>query len=183
MRLLIDMDGVCADTIGHWLSLYNVKYFDNLVKEDIQRWNVHEFVKPQCGMAIYHIMEKEGFFADLAPIDGVAEAFAELKERGHDLIIVTAAPRSGKTALYDKCRWLKKHIPDFDSKNVIATHRKDAVVGDLLLDDGPHNIEAFPGTTVVFDQPWNQDVKSDFRIKTWPEFVALIKDLENYHAR
>ncbi len=178
MRLLIDMDGVCAKTIEHWLQLYNVKYFDNLVNADIKRWNVHEFVKPACGMAVYHLMEKEGFFAELDPMEGVAEAFDELTALGHDLIIVTAAPRGGRTALYDKVRWAKKHLPNFDTKNMIATHRKDAVIGDLLLDDGGHNIEAFPGRTCVFDQPWNQGVESTFRVKTWAEFVETVKLLE-----
>ncbi len=182
MRLLLDMDGVVADTVGHWLKLYNAKYFDNLINSDIKEWDVHKFVKPECGMAVYNFINEEGFFQHLKPMDGVVEAFAELTHRGHDLVIVTAAPRSGKTALYDKSMWLKKHIPDFDTKNVIATHRKDAVIGDLLLDDGPHNIEAFPNRTVVFDQTWNQDVKSTFRVKSWAEFVSLIKTLEHYES-
>ena len=176
MRLLIDFDGVITKTVQSWLKLYNVDYFDNLTYKDIHRWDIHEFVKPECGKAIYKYLDEEDFFVNLEPMEGVVEAFAELQRMGIDVIVTTAA--QGRTALYDKIRWLKKHIPEFDKHNVISAHRKDAVNGDVLLDDGPHNTKDFPGVAVVFDQPWNQEAEADYRVKSWSEFVALIKDLE-----
>jgi 5'(3')-deoxyribonucleotidase len=113
-------------------------------------------------------------------MEGVADAFAALQSRGHDIIVTTAA--QGRTALYDKIRWLKKHIPDFDKHNVISAHRKDAVVGDILLDDGLHNLRDFPGIPCIFDQPWNrsEDLSGGFRVHGWAEFVELVIDLEKH---
>lgn len=176
MRILIDFDGVITKTVQSWLVRYNRDYFDNLIHTDIVRWDIHEFAKPECGMAMYRYLDEEDFFLNLEPMEGVVEAFNELLAMGHDVIVTTAA--QGKTALYDKIRWLKKNIPNFDKHNVISAHRKDVVIGDLLLDDGPHNLKAFPGIACAFDQPWNQDADCDFRVHSWPEFVELVKDLE-----
>jgi 5'(3')-deoxyribonucleotidase len=46
----------------------------------------------------------------------------------------------------------------FGKGNTILTASKDLVVGDVLVDDGPHNIESFPGPVVVYDRPWNQEL-------------------------
>lgn len=179
-RLLIDQDGVLTKTVDYLLSLYNAKYFDNLRNEDVTDWDLAQFLRPECGKAIWHYMDHHPeFFQKLDPMPGCVEAFEELIRRGHNVLIVTASPRNSKTGFYDKVHWVKKHMPFFDTKNIVATHRKDVIQGDLLLDDGPHNIEAFPNTTVVFDQPWNRKVKSDYRVKSWPEFVELLNVLEN----
>lgn len=180
MRLLLDQDGVITKTVDYWLSLYNRDWFDNLTPKDIVEWEMHKFVKPECGKAFYGYMDHTPkFFQYLEPMEGVVEAIQELQELGHDVLIVTATPRNCPTGFYDKVKWVEKHLPFFSTKNIVATHRKDAVQGDILLDDGPHNIEAFRGRglTVVYNQPWNQDVKSDYRVKTWPEFVQLIKTI------
>jgi len=174
----IDLDGVCADTVGRWLELYNKDYSDCLTHANIIRWELHEFVKPECGVKMYEYLNQGEFFSGLDPIPGAAEALAKLHELGHELFIVTASPRKSPTAAFDKLCWVEKHFPFFDTKNFITTHRKGIVDTDILLDDSPSNLLSFPGRTCVFNQPWNQDASCDYRVKAWPEFVALIKRID-----
>ena len=52
MKILVDVDGVCADLHMTWLHRYNTDYDDHLIHSDITRWAIHEFVKPECGTKI-----------------------------------------------------------------------------------------------------------------------------------
>jgi 5'(3')-deoxyribonucleotidase len=174
MRILCDIDSVMAQTMKHWLSIYNKKYFDNLIVEDVTLWDIDKVVKPSCGMAIYNIIKEPGFFYDLEPMPGMVKAIGELQAAGHEIILVSSSPRKGKTSAYDKVRWVEKYLPDFNTEDIVFTHRKDVVSGDLMLDDAPHNIEAFPGLTCVFDQPWNRKVRSNFRVSDWDQFTTLV---------
>ena len=179
MRILIDMDGVMADTVEHWLSRYNEEYDDRLTHNDITQWEIHKFVKPECGLSMYKIMEREGFFLDLKPMPHLSESMRELQDMGHDLVVVTATPTNSRTGLYDKVKWLKTNLPWFDANNFVSTSLKGVVDGDLLIDDGPHNIAGFPGATCVYDQPWNQLVAANHRVSGWRDIVALIDRLHN----
>src|SRR6185503_7787938 len=151
MRLLIDMDGVLCKTQEYWLGLYNRDYFDNLTVNDIVEWEMHKFIKPGCppGRFYGYMDTTPKFFQELEPHKGAVEGMQELLEMGHDLIITTATPRACPTGFYDKVAWVKKHMPFFNTKCIVATHRKDVVSGDLLLDDGPQNLEPFPKLKVA----------------------------------
>ena len=54
----VDVDEVVADLISEWLRRYNVKWNDTLKPEDIHGWAISDFVKPECGKAIYHLLSE-----------------------------------------------------------------------------------------------------------------------------
>jgi 5'(3')-deoxyribonucleotidase len=179
MRILVDMDGVCCDYIRPWLEIYNRDYNDDLCREDLVVWGIHELVKPECGRKIYDYLGSPNFYAYLEPLPDVSEVVSRLLTAGHELIIVTADVFNSTTALFDKRGWVERHLPLIPKRNVIGCHRKELIRGDLLFDDGPHNLESFPGLTCAMDLPHNQQVEVDFRVCGWLEFEQLIKDLES----
>jgi hypothetical protein len=77
-------------------------------------------------------------------------------------------------------------MPFFDLNNFVSCHRKNLVSGDILFDDGLHNIVPFAGTgrqAVLMDAPWNreettQESSEKFvpiaRVKHWNEFLTLV---------
>ena len=179
LRLLIDMDSVCAKTMNRWLELYNRDYDDTMVPTDVTDWDLHQFVKRECHYKVYEYLASPKFFATLDAFKDCSAVLKRLQKAGHDLVLVTACPRGAETGLYDKIAWVKKNLPFLPRKNMITAHRKELVRGDLLLDDGAHNITAFQpyGLTCVFNQSWNQTVPSDYRVSTWLEFEQLITEL------
>lgn len=183
LRLLIDLDGVSADCYTRWFSLYNAEYNDDLDVSRVKSWDVHFYVKKECGKGIYKYLNRPNFFQELEPIEGCQEVLEYLHGRGHEILIVTSTPRGAKTGHYDKIQWVKKYLPFVPTKNVISTHRKDAIYGDILLDDGPHNLEHFPGITCIFDHPHNHsrnsDFEADYRVYNWFEFKDLVDRLSN----
>lgn len=175
MRFLVDLDGVCCDTIPYWLSVYNEEHNDNLTPEDVTEWDLHNLVKPECGKNIYGYLDPPHVFSSLAQRPGCAEVLSEIKATGHDVVIVTAVHPTSRTAHNDKTIWVMKHLPFIGFKNIIAAHRKYLVAGDMLLDDSPENISHFPGLTCVFDWAYNRDVSSTHRVFDWYQFRDIYR--------
>ena len=179
MILLVDIDGVCADLHTEWYRLYNLDYQDNLVAENVKSWDIHSYVKSECGRKIYNYLRSPTLYQGVKPIEGALEHIRWLKENGWRIVYVSSAVIG---SLDQKARWLaehgfipegKRHLPD-----VIFAYDKDLIRGQALIDDAPHNIETFPGMGIVMDYPWNQTIKrKHYRIHGWKELPPLLEKL------
>lgn len=171
MVILVDLDGVCADLLSVWLSLYNKEYGDDVQPHHITEWDTHKFVKEECGLKLYDYLATPNLFRDLPIISGCQKSLSNLVELGHRVIIATAAPTFVETSHFDKYAWVKKHLPFLGGKkNFVALDDKNLLKGDLLIDDGPHNIKSFSGLTCAFDTSYNKDVEATWRVSGWEEF-------------
>lgn len=168
--LLVDLDGILANLIKKWLAVYNRDYHDNLTPDDITTWEWQDLVKPACGTRIYHYLSRPGFFADLEPIEGAAEALEQLAEH-FELCVVTASP---KNALKEKTLWVERHLPMVPRRNVILTYRKDLTRGHVIIDDATHNLVNFKGVRIIFDYPYNRGFEAAYRVQGWPEATELL---------
>lgn len=172
--LLIDMDSVICDLMTEWHRRYNRDYGDNLSVEKLTDWHSEWFVTPDCGFKIYDYLDEPGLFACLKPMPGAVEVLSRLAMR-YDILIVTS---SRTTAYTEKEQWVTEHLPFIGRDNLVFTHRKDMVRGDLLFDDAPHNLKAFAATgrlAVAMDYPYNQQLTCP-RVKTWFEFEQRLMD-------
>lgn len=168
--LLVDLDGICADLAGKWLSVYNREWNDDLTLDEIVEWEWHRFVRPECGKRIYHYLSRPGFFADLHPIPGAIPVLERLQARA-ELVVLTASPRA---AMADKVAWVRRHLPFVPRENIIITYRKDLVRGDVLFDDAPRNLRYFQGVRVMLDYPYNRHFHQCYRVRDWAEFERLM---------
>ena len=125
--------------------------------------------------------EKKGFRPDLTLdfskfeiMPGAKEAVDELLEMGHDLFIATTPPWNHPTAWGQKRDWVEKHFPELKRKMVL-THRKDLLIGDILVDDSMWRGQLdFQGTWFHFGEngmDWKyvvEGIKSIMEVeKTW----------------
>lgn len=175
MRILLDMDGVLADCLGYWLGLLNRYHGLDLKPTDITEWDTHRFCKDVPESVVYGYLSQPGFFRHLQPVEGAIDGVNYLISEGHEVVIVTSCPREYGES--DKRQWLKSHIPKLDPKNFISAHRKDLIQGDILLDDGVHNLEAWrdaniKGLAVCFDQPYNRSYIGA-RSYDWKDFLRM----------
>ncbi len=75
-------------------------------------------------------------------------------------------------------------MPEIPWSHVIVTSNKSLVKGDVLVDDGLHNLYEGSYIKVLFDKPWNREVDKDkltdiiHRIHNWDEIVKLIEELD-----
>ena len=101
--------------------------------------------------------EKRGFRPDLTldfskfePMPDALESVKELIEMGHDLFIATTPPWNHPDAWGQKRHWVEEHLPQLKRK-MFLTHRKDLLIGDVLIDDSTYRGQRdFKGTFIHF---------------------------------
>jgi len=178
LKIILDMDEVITDTFGSWLSLYNADYNDNLTREDIKGWGVHQWVKPECGHDVHDYLNLHGFFLNMDEIDGAIDGIKKLVDDGHDVIIASATPHISKMGYEEKKEWLIKNVPFLSIDNFASIHRKDRLIGDILFDDGVHNLVGFTGVSVAMVRPWNTDKEHAWKYErafsSWKDFLKFV---------
>ena len=174
--LLIDMDSVIVDLMTEWFQRYSQAYDDDLTVDSILCWQTEKYVKPECGAKIYDFLDEPGLFRHLKPLPGAIETLKRLSE-DFDILIVTASRTHAYT---EKEQWVEEHLPFIGKRNLIFSHRKDMIRGDVLFDDAPPNLRAFAATgrlAVAMDYPYNRDVDVP-RVGNWAEFERYIRERE-----
>jgi 5'-nucleotidase len=176
---LIDMDAILVDMLTAWLAKYNQEAQESVLISDIKEYDMDKVCRPEI---LYKILEKPGFFYDMAPMPGAVDAFTQLMEEKYEIFIVTQPPRKAEFAVRDKCRWVKKHFPSFNITNMVFCHKKYLIRGDLLFDDKPAHLSTWKlynpsGLTATLDWPYNAHCDADFHgdLNTgWREFVEFV---------
>lgn len=174
LRIYLDQDGVLADTQTEILKRYNQEYGLNFTLDDIYCWDLNKIQKKGTDMTKY--FKAEGFFNSLEPIEGAKEIVKLLAEIiGDEVIIATVSPKEGEK---DKRIWLKNHFPFISRENILMVDDKSHLIGDILVDDGLHNLEnsmcEFP---IVFDQPWNRSTDKYIRVYDWLDLYEVIQQI------
>lgn len=178
--LLIDMDSVICDLMSEWHKRYNQDYNDDLSFKRLKCWSTEKYVKPECGNQIYQYLNQPGLFECLLPYPHAIEVLERL-HKSYDILIVTSSPTYAFT---EKEKWVENYLPFIGRRNIIFSHRKDMICGDLLFDDAPHNLEAFQATgrkAVAMDYPYNQSVNVD-RVNNWLEFEEYLTKMGENNA-
>jgi len=132
-----------------------------------------------CGLdddTKYKYLKHKSFFREMIPYDGAIETIQRLYQTGkYKIIFVThiVVPE----AYMGKVESLQKFFGWFDFEQHLVTLKdKHLLVKGIIIDDNPYVLEKSRDhhITIAFDQPWNRDVKSDFRIEGWNEELEEI---------
>lgn len=173
-RILVDVDAVIADLMTEWLSAYNREYNDTLRPEDITRWGIEEFVKPECGTKIFDYLHDPTLYDCVKPIDGAIVSIHWLRQHSYDVRFVTSGVQPAKI------KWLGEHgllISEhfIFSPDVVVAHDKSIIMADIMIDDNIDNLNQFDGLKILFAQPWNHvPVGNYFRADNWPDVIQFL---------
>jgi 5'-nucleotidase len=158
LRVLCDMDSVIAELNPKWYAAANADHGSNVCVADVTDWDTSKFFP--CGKGIFEYLGRPGFFRDLPVMPGAYDALKAIHDAGHEVILLTAC--SWAEAKKDKTLWVEEHFPFLSGQLIMVDRRvpKDAIRGDVLIDDGPHNIigykQAYPNAfTIMFEYPYN----------------------------
>jgi 5'-nucleotidase len=182
--IAIDLDSTLNNLDEVWiLQDYNRLYNDQLKYEDMKCWNVHEYVKPECGHKVYDILAQPGYFLNLGIKDRwTMQSFDYLYTHFDVYVVSSCHPNT----VADKIAWMKQYFPQFDENRFIACHHKGLINTDYLIDDGPHNIKAFKQKSILVDAPYNQHLQEEQdnfkRVENWRDirwyFEEVLREYE-----
>jgi len=184
-EILIDMDNTLVDLTSELIQRYNQRTnnSESLSMRDVVKYNFESFVdRPEL---IQPIIESEGFFTNLRPYPGALYYFNELCRLGHKIVIVTQPSNKTGRAVDEKESWIKKHIPNYSTREITYTTNKYMIGGDIFFDDSPHHLKAWAnrhpsGITCKIVFPYNKNVKTDytFSVETaWSTFYKTVKKM------
>jgi len=169
--ILIDVDDVVTDFMTNWLAFYNQEFNDNIKKEDIDDWNITNFIKPEAHQRIYEYIYEGDVFTTAEPTGNSIKSLKEIMSWNICRIVYVTAGDSNDA----KYNWLTERGLLNTRDNFVACHDKSLIRGFSILDDKYSNVNNFLGKGYLFDQPWNQKFLYPDRIFTWDEYVEKIR--------
>jgi 5'(3')-deoxyribonucleotidase len=176
LRILVDIDDVLNDLLECWVELLNRKYNLTARARDSKVWNVAALFPTLTEEEVYQPMYEEEVWGHISPRPGSIDTLKSMIDDGHDVIIVTA---SVYQSLPPKMDWFFATFPFLSWENVIITRRKQLIKGDVLIDDGYHNLEGGSYFKILIDAPYNQsyDAKKNgiIRVNDIKEAYEVIK--------
>lgn len=178
MVILVDMDDVLEDLSFAWVRYLNEEYGMDVDWNTVRDWEMTKSYPDLTPAQVYAPLYDEDFWKTVKPIDGAAEMLERLIEDGHEIYIVTTSNYiTLKTKMNDV---LFKYYPFLEWGNVIVTANKQMIRGDVLIDDGPHNLINGDYEKILFDAPHNKQFKEQLygisRAHNWREVYSLINN-------
>lgn len=114
----------------------------------------------------------EGFFLDLALINGAVESINKLSQK-YELYFLSTPQWSNPSCWKEKRLWVEKHFQELFFKRLILTHNKGLLKGDYLIDDKIQNgVAEFQGKHIHFGSA---------EFPNW-DAVMLFLEKENGHT-
>ena len=147
MRIYIDMDGVITDfKQGQEYQGYKLSKRPDLVVN----------------------------YRTLPVMEGAIKAVAKLNA-DHEIFIASTPPWTRPEVWGHKREWLEEHFP-YLKRRLILTHRKDLLIGDVLIDDTRFRGQPdFQGNWFWFNKDWSN--------RNWNACLEYIKTLEKDYEK
>ena len=176
MTILVDMDDTIEQLLQAWVRRANEKFGYRVSCDDIRDWNVEKAFPGLTREQVYGITGEPGFWSSIEPVPGAADVLRRLMDQGHSVFIVTATeyehvPEKMRDLLF-------RYFPFLSWNQVIITANKQMIRGDVLIDDGPHNLLGGSYAKILFDAPHNRGFDAEahgiLRVYNWAEAEAAI---------
>ena len=178
LTILCDADDTIQELTVHWLAELNRRYNCNVRKEDIKSWDITKAFPNLTPDEVFEPLYRKDFWERTTPVEGSSHYLKKLIEDGHDVLIVTA---SNSETFEDKKKKLTQMFPFLSEEKIIRENNKQTVSGDILIDDGVHNLIGGRYRKFLFNQPnnslFNEKQYGITRVYSWKEIYERISRL------
>lgn len=180
MTILIDMDDTIEQLLRAWVRGVNKKYGRNVAYDDIVTWDVSAAYPGLTRKQVYDILMEPGFWKTVEPVPGASEALKRLIAAGHAVYIVTATPY--ESVMEKMTDLLFRFFPFLSWDQVIIAANKQMIRGDVLIDDGIHNLEGGDYLKILMTAPHNRNYDAEangmIRAGSWAEIENILSNFE-----
>ena len=181
LTILVDADGVLENFSDAWVAHLNKKYGTDVSPNDVLEWDMTKVFSMLTPEQVLSTELDAELYENLQPIPGGPETIRRLLSDGHEIFVVTNTHY--KIAIEKLEGTLFKYYPFLPWKQYVFTHKKQMVKGDVLVDDGVHNLVGGDYEKILFSAPYNRDVDAKAhgiaRVENWDEAYKAITELAN----
>lgn len=179
LTVLVDMDQVLENFTEEWITALNERFGTEVDFNSLTEWNIYTAFPGHSEKEIDEISFEDEFIRRLRPINGAVEYSKKLTDDGHLLYVVTSTDY--RTVWGKFVHIILKYFPFIPWKNVIITANKKIIKGDVLVDDGIHNLEGGEYRKILFSAPYNMWYNAEengmLRADNWREVYELISKM------
>lgn len=181
LTILVDMDDVLENLVECWVNELNKKCGSFLCEENITDWKIAKFFPSLTNDEIFSPLNTIEFWEKISPMQNAQEILKQLIDDGHTVRVVTASHYATVSA---KIKRLLEMYPYLKWEDVIIASDKSLICGDIMIDDGTHNLEVTScGLAVLFDRPHNRSYNDEaagmVRVETWDEIYKVVSEFAN----
>ena len=176
MTILVDADGVLENLTSELTALLNEKYGTNVQFEKMRDWGFSKAFPELTYEQIFSAELEETLYDRIRPIGDAPEYLKKLIDDGNAVYIVTSTPYEAISLKMKKV--MGRFFPFLTWENFIIASRKQMIKGDVLIDDGIHNLLGGDYRKILFDAPYNRDYDAEangmIRVSSWEEIYKAI---------
>lgn len=176
LTIITDLDSTVVALLPSWISLYNQRYQDHLTVEDVKTFDIDRHVKPECGSAIFGLLDAPGLFRGLPALGNAPAVLEDLHRSGHEILVATAVHPAFPKNIADKWAWVQQHLPFVDRGHFVVASKKHHLRGDVFLDDSPEQITAY---RQAWPQAWIGGLALPYNAVTAPLMNLRAESHEN----
>ena len=182
-EVLLDIDGVAANFIEGCRPAAERIVGRTFHHDDIDQWLIEKALgmdDVQTQELYRHIIE-EGWCRALPAYEHARESVARIREYAV-VVPLTAHFHESKTWAWERDEWILAHL-GIPKTDVIHTHRKFQVDGDVLIDDKPSHLRAWRARrpsrcAVLFHRTYNKgDGWDGPGFGSWVDLEAYLRDM------
>lgn len=163
LTVLVDMDDTIEGLLTAWVDYLNTHHGTSVKKDNVTEWDVSLFFPEIPQSQVYAPLHEDD----------------KLKDNGHRVLIVTTSDYRTLKSKMDNV--LFRYFPMFTWDDVIITAHKQLVNGDVLVDDGVHNLVGGSYEKLLMDAPHNRKFNAEAngitRVMNWSEAYTKICEL------
>lgn len=169
--VLIDLDDTMTHLCRAWCRWLNAIHGTNVSENDITGWKISDYFPTLTEDQVFRPLHTDSFWREVEPMVDAPKYIKKLMDEGFEVYICTAS-------LFDTIKSKFEHVlgryfPFISWNQVIVTKNKQLVNGDILIDDGIHNLEGGRYKKVLMSAPHNRDYDAEShgmtRVKSWEE--------------
>lgn len=180
MIILVDMDDTIENLTEAWINYANKRFGTAVNAADITTWDPSEAFLSVSHEEMYALLLEDELYETVEPFEGAALYLQKLISDGHEVFIVTNSPYQVMKAKMEKV--LFRHFPFIDWKHVIITGNKPIIKGDVLIDDGVHNLLGGNYAKLLFSAPHNRSFDAEgngmIRVNCWKEVYKAVSEIQ-----
>ena len=175
--ILVDLDDVLNNLVNYWVDYLNKKYNLNIDASLIKSWDIKKYIPELTKEQVFEVIYQNEFWEKIKVKDQADYYINRLLDDGHKITIVTA---SNHETIDTKMKWLYKHFPRIKWKDIIITSQKQKIKGDILIDDGYHNLINGEYRKILMHMSHNENCETEEqcinRMYNWEEIYNLITE-------